>query len=302
MPRVSVGIWCVVCLGLSGCAGASPEAEATPAGPTSGQEAAERGPAPSEGALPPRDDAAHEALRGAHELHLTAQRKRQDCMVDPGGQGCDTVDADFVRAAGLYERARREHESLRRDPEVRRFQVDCLFYGRAFAEAASEARALVQTLEPNEANHGVRAEVAEVEVYALDALLREQGVQLPAAPPNPEGSPPRVTPMSLPHTVQLLVAAQDRAADIDPDAASAPRFALAAALAMWAYGHYDDARQRFTRIFETYCTEHAGIAQEAAQRLADMARAVEDRGQAERWLRTVRQGACPDGTGAEPVD
>lgn len=140
------------------------------------------------------------------------------------------------------------------------------------------------------------ATVKALEQYA-DSQVASGALQVRTAPPDPTPgtNPLSVSPLPIPELVARLNAARDayiRRVGAQRDRENRiPGFAYQSAQIFYRYGHWDEAKPRFTDIFQRYCTSH-----EAAvfswQNLVNMAGVLNLTEEAETLARLQAERQC----------
>lgn len=159
------------------------------------------------------------------------------------------------------------------DAELTELEADALSAEALRDDAASDDRAAA----------AVRA--VELRQALLDAAIARGEVTLRTEPPEATGSPPRVTPISLPAPVAALVTARGRLLGLVPHTAEGiaqrREHDLANALTVMRYGHFEWARERLWRIYVESCRSDGDAAESAWTQLYEMAVDEDQRAEAE---------------------
>lgn len=249
-----------------------------------------------------------EALRQASELaenalidtaihyHRTAQQLRQRGVVEQNPELLRRAQENYNLAATAYRAYIQRFPNSPNAYELNYNLADALFYSDQWLAAAEEyTRVRDSNLDDRFLVDSAFAAVKALEQYT-DAQVASGALQVRQAPPDPSpGPPPVVTPLPIPDLLVKLNAARDayiRRVGTQRDRENRiPGFAYQTAQVLYRYGHWDEARARFTDIFERACTTHeSGVF--SWQNLVNMAGALNQTEEAERLARVQSERRC----------
>ncbi len=210
------------------------------------------GDAPSEPARPLSDEEAARAQAQAMSTHVRAQNAQDQC--DSGD------DRMCARARQLFQVAGTTWGSLVEgrvgDPGVAEWasmQAEALSRVGSYDRAADAAERSIAAEGPPD----LRARAARSLVAARQAALRDAGVAVRDAPPEPSGDPPAARPIDMPAPVRALYDARARYVEVVADEEDADqakrRYALDNAVLLHRYGRWDEARTALTALFDAGC-------------------------------------------------
>lgn len=251
-----------------------------------------------------------EAIRAAEELaetalidtavhhHRTAQNLRREGLAGQDAELLRRAVSEYNLAAAAYREYIRRYPNNPNAYELNFNLADALFYSGQYAEAGQE----YTNVRDSNLDDQYLADSAFMAVKSLEQLVEQEveanRIQLrtepPATTPGADGKP-TVQAMPIPPMLVQLSAARDafiqrvgQARDRDN---RMPPFAYQSAQVFYRYGHWDEAKRRFTDIYAVACTSHeSGFF--AWNNLINMAGALEDLAEAERLARAQRDRPC----------
>jgi tetratricopeptide (TPR) repeat protein len=231
-----------------------------------------------------------------HHQQATVLRRRAVQNQDEGM--LQQAIGEYNTAAGMY---RRYIELYPNRPDAYELQynlAECLFWSEQYEEAA-QAYAGVRDSNLDDQFLSISARrVVESLKRLLDSAVGRGEVAVQTEPPEPSGTPPRVSPVQMPDIVQRVAQAReiylariDERADSEHVRAS---YDFNNALLLYAYGYWPQARDRFRRIFEERCSGATASeeGQVAWQNLYNMALALDDTATVEALSRAVIERQC----------
>lgn len=160
------------------------------------------------------------------EYNLAAEAYRK--FIDLYPDNPDAYDLNFQMAdalfwSGQYEKAKTEYVAVRDSNLDDRYRADA-------------GHMVIICLE----------KIMEKEIAAGDLELREE-------PPELEGDPPAPTPLPLPELLTELMQERETFLKNSPENEQAATFEYQSAQNYFRYGHWDEARTRFTAVYDKYC-------------------------------------------------
>ncbi len=251
------------------------------------------------GAQRTAEQLAENALIGtAVHFHQDAQRLRQQCVHEQNPDLCTRAEEAYRLAAQAYREYLRRYPNNPQAYELRYNLADALFWSESYEEAA-EQYALVRdsNLDDGHLSESARRVVESLQ-RIVDAAVEQGQLQIRDEAPEPQGTPPRVTPLAMPELLQRLAQARELYVARVPE--SQDREGVRAAyeynntLLLYYYGYWPQAKERFTRIFEERCT--GSLANDTGRiawlSLNNMAVSLEDTAEVQRLSNALRERAC----------
>ena len=110
-------------------------------------------------------------------------------------------------------------------------------------------------------------------------------------PPDTQGEPPSVSPMPLPPIVLELMKEREEFIKRAPDHEEAAKFEYQSAQNYYRYGHWDEAKVRYEKLYNDYCKTDA-MAYVSWQVLMNMAVDLNDLDEKERLALLQKEKAC----------
>lgn len=223
--------------------------------------------------------------------HSVAQNLRQ--------QAVDTEDTELLgRAREEYNLAAQGYrtylEQYPNDPDAYEIGfnlAEAMYFSGQFREAA-EAYARVRD---SNLDDRFRAQAAFRAVKSLEEIVNEETragrLTIPERAPEPTGTPPTVASQPIPELLRELNEARDTHIRLLRDSGRNATFAYQTAQVYYRFGHWEEARRRFTDIYQRYCTTNS-VGFLAWQNLVDMAGALNQLDEAERLAQTQLERQC----------
>ncbi|MCB9612587.1 MAG: tetratricopeptide repeat protein [Sandaracinus sp.] len=244
-------------------------------------------------------------IRTAISEHTQAQRVRRQ-SVEAANAG------DAAQALTLFEQAKQHYlraatayrEYLRRYPnnpqayELQFNLADALFWSAQYEEAAVEYAAVRDSnLDDSHLSEAAKM-VVEATKEIVDQAIRSGSLQAREAPPEPQGTPPRVTPEQMPELLQRMAQARElyiaRVSDRQDREGVRAAYDYNNAVLLYQYGYWPQAKERFERIFDERCSgpyaDQTGLV--AWESLREMAIAYNDTAEIERLARALSERRC----------
>jgi TolA-binding protein len=233
-------------------------------------------------------NALYEDAVGHHQL---AQQIRQRALDEHNAQLLQRAVEEYGLAAAGY---RAYLEQYPNDPdayEIGYNLAEAMFFSGNYREAA-DGYAWVRD---SNLDDRFREQAAFRMIKSLETIrdeaVRTRTLTLRTEPPEVSGDPPQVTPFDIPEVLRELNEARDTYVRLIPQSGQAPVFAYQVAQTYYHYGHWEEARTRFTRIYEEYCTNHE-VAYLSWSNLVNMAGSLDQLDEAERLAQTQLDRNC----------
>lgn len=234
----------------------------------------------------------------ATELRRRAVQNRDEAMLQ------QAID-EYNLAAGMYRRYIELYPNRPDAYELQYYLAECYFWSEQY-ELAAQAYAAVRDSNLDDQFLSVAARrVVESLRRLVDAAVARHEITIQTEPPAPTGTPPRVTPITMPDIVQRMAQAREiYLARVDERADSEHvrgSYDYNNALLLYVYGYWPQARERFQRIYLERCSGPNGSeeGQVAYVNLRNMAVALGDADEVGRLARDLTERNCtfaPDGS------
>jgi len=240
-------------------------------------------------------------INDAVRHHRQAQQLRQEAVRERSEQRLQEALREYGLAAEAYRAYLENYPNSPNAYELQYNLADALFWSEQYEEAARVYAAVRDSnLDDRYLSESARRVVESLHRITEQAeqrgelTIRDSEEDIP----EPQGTPPRVTPIEMPLLVQRLAQAREvylaRVPESqDREHVRAP-YDYNNALLLYYYGYWPQARQRFLRIYEERCSGQYANAtgQVAWDALYNMAVAMNDTAEAERLARDIERRAC----------
>lgn len=188
----------------------------------------------------------------AMQVHVRAEELRARCVEERAEEVCGEARQLFGLADDTW-RALVEGRPDDTDPEWLFMLAQARFHAGRLDAAGEAAERYLST-----GASDWRTAAARLLLATRERALEGAGVRMREEPPQAQGSPPAVREIDVPPPVQQLVQARDRLVEVlsDADDARAERrsLALANALVLYRYGHWERVQPALRTILEEGCT------------------------------------------------
>lgn len=185
--------------------------------------------------------------------HQRAQNMRRAGLASKNEELLNRAIQEYQLAANEYR------EYLKRFPntpdayELNFNLADALFFSGNYMEAAKEYEAVRDSILDNKHQEEAAFRAVKSWEQLLEEAKAKGAVSLRDAPPQPEGTPPRVAPISLPELLKKLIEARDKYIELFPQSERALVMRYQNAQHFYHYGHWDEAQKRFMALYEQFC-------------------------------------------------
>ena len=261
-----------------------------------------------------RECAEQAVINSALREHQLAQRKRQEAIEYT--QAGDTGEAlrllqealqHYQAAATAYRTYLERYPNNPQAYELQYNLADALYWSENYTEAAL----VYGAVRDSNLDDVYLSESARRVVESLRAIIDAEGITIRDEAPPVEGEPPHVSPVEMPQRVQDLAQARElylaRVSEEQDRAGEGVRasYDYNNALLLYWYGYWNEAKERFERIFDERCSgpnanETGRVSWET---MLNMAIALDDVEEQRRLATIFSERACtfsPDG-GACPA-
>ncbi|MEZ4325982.1 MAG: tetratricopeptide repeat protein [Polyangiales bacterium] len=246
-------------------------------------------------------------IRAAVETHQTAQRTRQECVVNRDLELCNEATRQYQAAAEAYGSYLERYPNTQEAYELHFNLADALFWSGSYEQAATTyAEVRDSNLDDRHLHEAARMVVESIK-RLIDEEVRAGRLSVRDEPPEATGEPPQVRPLQMPMLLQRMAQARElflARVDEDHDAERLrPAYDYNNAVLLYQYGYWRQAGERFQRIYDERCTGALGAPEGriAYQSLRNMALQLNNTDEVERLARDFQERRCTFGAD-EPVD
>jgi cellulose synthase operon protein C len=194
--------------------------------------------------------------------HQRAQTLRRSCVEAQDLDLCKQAQSEYQLAALAYRGYIQHYPNNPQAYELQYNLADALYWSENYEEAAREYAAV----RDSNLDDTFLSQAARLAVESLKQLVDQQAkagtIQLRTEPPAPQGTPPTVTPIAMPDTLQKLASARemylariDEAHDTEHVRDS---YFYNNTLLLYLYGYWDFARDRFLITYDSHCKGEKG--------------------------------------------
>ncbi len=241
--------------------------------------------------------AAQDALMAtALKHHETAQNFKSVGMskTDPAEKAQWLADAklQYKLAADSYKEYLGLYPNTPDSYEMNYNLAEALFWSGSYTEAAEQYLAV----RDSQLDNNNQRDAAEMLIQSY-LMIKQSDTTLDIRSEPPEvsvgpGGTPGVPTYPIPEVMEKLIDAQQMYLKLFPsDTDNAPAFAFLAAETSFNYGHWDEARTQYQKIYDTYCYNDI-IAVYAWTNLTFMAAKLEDIGESESLALMQKEKQC----------
>ncbi|MDQ3036226.1 MAG: tetratricopeptide repeat protein [Myxococcota bacterium] len=251
-------------------------------------------------------------INAALQHHQTAQRLRQRAIADQDEELLQQAVQEYNAAALGYRQYIEQYPNSPNAYELQYNLADALFWSQQYEDAASQyASVRDSNLDDRYLSESARRVVLALQ-YMLEDAERQGAVQIRQDPPEVTPGPPaRVSPVEMPELVQRVAQAREIYLARVPEAQDRehvrPAYDYNNTLLLYNYGWWDQARERFRRIYLERC--RGPLASEEGQvawvSLRNIAVQLGDTAEVERLARDLQERQCtftPDASAPVAVD
>ncbi|MCB9626389.1 MAG: tetratricopeptide repeat protein [Sandaracinaceae bacterium] len=246
-------------------------------------------------------------IRAAVETHQTAQRTRQQCVVDRDIELCNEATTQYRAAAEAYASYLERYPNTQEAYELHFNLADALFWSGEYEQAATTyAEVRDSNLDDRHLHEAARMVVESIK-RLIDEEVRAGRLSVRSDPPDAVGEPPVVRPVQMPMLLQRMAQARElflaRVDDRHDAERLRPAYDYNNAVLLYQYGYWRQAAERFQRIYDERCTGAQGAPEGriAYQSLRNMALQLNNTDEVERLARDFQSRRCTFGAD-EAVD
>jgi len=202
---------------------------------------------------------------------------------------------EYALAARAYEKYLERFPNTKNSYEIKYSYASCLYYSQRFLEAG---KVFSEVRDSNLDNrYQEDAAFSATKAYEEYISLQVQKGALPNPPlPKADQPPGSLTPMPLPDAYAKWQQALDAYRKTQPHSAKTPRLTYKAAEISYRFLNFDDARKRFSSIYDQYCK--TPMATTAGQAVLVTYQLTKNMDKMEEWAIKLKSGKCGVG-GAE---
>ncbi len=189
--------------------------------------------------------------------HQRAQNLRRRCVEDQNLDKCREAQAAYGLAAKTYREYVTRYPNDPQAYELRYNLADALYWSENYEEAATQYAAVRDSnLDDKFLSISARLVVESIKRLTDQAVQAGQ-LEIRTEPPQPQGDPPRVSPIAMPKLLQRLALARDRYQKHVDEARDTENlresYSYNNTLLLYLYGYWDIAKTRLAQIYEERC-------------------------------------------------
>jgi cellulose synthase operon protein C len=237
--------------------------------------------------------------------HQQAQTQRRQCVAKQEPQLCQFAEESYALAGQAYREYLERYPNNPQAYELQYNLADALYWSGDYEEAAVQYAA-VRDSNLDDAHLSESARRVVESLQRLVERAEEEGrLVVRREPPEPAGSPSMVCPIEMPKLLQRLAQARQmyvaRVSKEDDTEGVLEAYDYNNALALYVYGYWKHARERFERIFAKRCKgpQADETGRVAWYNLNNMAVALNDTAGVQRWSSAIEDQACTFGESDE---
>jgi cellulose synthase operon protein C len=254
------------------------------------------------------EELSENALIGtAIHYHQVAQNQRRQCVAQQEPMLCKRAEETYGLAGEAYRQYLKRYPNNPQAYELQYNLADALYWAGDYEEAAVQYAAVRDSnLDDAHLSEAARRVVESLQ-RIVERAEEEGRVVVRQEPPEPAGKPAMVCPIAMPELLQRLAQARQlyvaRVSKKDDKEGVLEAYDYNNALALYVYGYWRHARERFERIFEKRCKgpEADETGRVAWYNLNNMAVALNDTAEVERWSTAIQDRSCTFGESAEEL-
>lgn len=230
-------------------------------------------------------------LEAAYHHHRTAQNLRQRGMAAQDGVLLERAVEEYNRAADAYRKFISQNPDTPDAYDINFNLAETLFWSGQYSDAKEEYIAV----RDSNLDDKYRSDAAYMVVMSLQELVKQAEnngtLALREQPPEVDGAPPTVDAEPIPPLlVELMKEEENLLADV-PNHEEAAAFRYKIAQNYYRYGHWDEAKNRYEKVYDTYCKTDP-VAYISWQTLMNMASDLEDLDERERLALKQKEKQC----------
>lgn len=247
-------------------------------------------------------------IQQAYRHHQTAVALRRRCVENRDVALCDQALAEYRVAADAYRGYIQRYPNSPNAYDLQYNLADALYWSEQYEDAASAYASVRDSNVDDRYLSEAARRVVESLKRILDAAVERGEVIVRSEPPAPEGTPPVVRPLEMPELVRRIAQAREVYLSRVPAPQDTEHvrdtYDYNNAIYLYVYGYYDQARDRFRRIYLEHCSgpNASPEGQVAWQNLNAMAVQANDLDEVERLAQDLLRRSCtfsPDGSAAQ---
>jgi len=234
--------------------------------------------------------------------HQKAQQTRRQGVEEKNIALLQQAQEQYRLAAQAYREYLNRYPNNPQAYELRYNLADALFWAEDYEGAATEyASVRDSNLDDTYLSESARR-VVEALKRMVEIAEEKKELVIRTEPPEPQGAPPRVTPMEMPQLLQRLAQARElylaRVDEGHDSEGVRHSYDYNNALLLYRYGYWPQAKERFERIFEQRCS---GSTADETGRIAwldlrNMAVIEQDTDEVERLGQALQDKKCSFGS------
>jgi TolA-binding protein len=230
-------------------------------------------------------------LEAAYNRHKTAQALRQRGLAAQDADILERAIAEYDLAAAAYRKFIEQNPDTPDAYDISFNLAETLYWSGQY-EKAKEEYAKVR-----DSNLDVkyRTDAAYMVIVCLEDINKKQiadgALVLRQGPPEVTGDPPEPTPLPIPPIALELMNEKEAFLKDSPDHEEAAKFKYQSAQNYYRYGHWEEAKLRYTDIYERYCKTDP-MAYVSWQVMMNMAADLNDIDEKERLALLQKENKC----------
>lgn len=233
-------------------------------------------------------------IQAAVYHHKLGQDMKARALAMSDGKLLQQAASEYALAAKSYEKYLERFPTTKNSYEIRYSLASCLYYSQRFLEAA---KVFAEVRDSNIDNrYKEEAAFMATKSYEEQIDLDVKASKIPALYPLPKGTDKLATPIqpqAIPEVYKLWQGSLDAYKKAMPKGNKTPRLTYKAAEIPFRFLHFDDARKRFTAIFEEYCKDPMAIT--AVQAIIASYLLEKNMDKQFEWAEKLKTGKCGGG-------
>ncbi len=230
-------------------------------------------------------------LEAAFNRHRTAQALRQRGLAAQDGELLERALNEYNLAAQAYRKFIEQNPDTPDAYDINFYLAETLFWSGQHAAAKVEYASVRDS--NLDAKH--RAESAYMVIVCLEEMLKKEvtggSVAIRTERPELTGDPPAPAPIPIPALVLELMNEKEYFITNNADHEEAAKFMYQSAQNYYRYGHWEEAKLRYTNLYETYCGKDP-MAYVSWQAMMNMAVDMDNLDEKERLALLQQQRDC----------
>ncbi|MDJ0761781.1 MAG: tetratricopeptide repeat protein [Myxococcota bacterium] len=235
---------------------------------------------------------ARDALLGAaYNRHRTAQALRQRGLAAQDAELLERAIDEYNLAAEAYRKFIAQNPDTPDAYDINFNLAETLFWSGQHAAAKEEyARVRDSNLDVK-----YKRDAAYMVIVSLEEMIKKEtasgALAVREQPPELSGDPPEPNRLDIPNLIQELMNEKEAFAKEVPEHEEVAKFKYQAAQTYFRYGHWEEARTRYSALYDAYCNKDP-MAYVSWQIMMNMASDLNDLDEKERLAVLQQERQC----------